>query len=190
MVIGVTGTPAAGKSTFAREILTEVPGSELIELNDIVGEFKLFSGTDETGARIVRLAELGAKVKERIKNDGKNRCAIIVGHLVPEIKLKYDMIIVVRANLRELIKRMERRSYEREKLKENIVSESIDYCGVKSAELCEETYEVEHEKEKKEMLKYIRERSNGISENKPEVREISKMDELLDLVTDGNKYGF
>jgi len=190
MIIGVTGTPAAGKSTFAKEILGELPDSEMIELNDIVERFKLFSGTDKTGSRIVRLAELAAKMKEIIKKSGNNRNLIVVGHLVPEIKLRYDMIVVVRANLKELIKRMEKRNYQKEKIRENIVSESIDYCGVKSMEGCTETYEVESEKERKEILNYIKERDNGKSANKPEAKEISKMSELLELVTDGNTYGF
>lgn len=162
----------------------------MIELNDIVERFKLFSGTDKTGSRIVRLAELEAKTKEIIKQNSKNGSIIVVGHLVPEIKLKYDIIVVVRASLKELITRMEARNYQKEKIKENIVSESIDYCGVKSMEGCTETYEVEGEKERKEILKYIKERDSGKSADKPKVKEISKMNELLELVTDGNTYGF
>ena len=190
MMIGVTGTPAAGKSTFAKEILEELPDSEMIELNDVVKRFKLFSSTDRMGSRIVKLGELEAKMKEILKTDGKKKNIIVVGHLVPEIRLKYDIIVVVRANLKELIKRMEGRKYQKEKIRENIVSESIDYCGVKSGEICTETYEVEGEKEKREILKYIKERDSGKSACRPESKEISKMDELLELVTDGNKYGF
>ena len=190
MVIGVTGTPAAGKSTFAKLILAELPNSELIELNDIVEKFKIFSSTDEMGSRIVRLAQLEAKVKEIISESGNNKNLIIVGHLVPEIKLKYGVIIVVRANLKELIARMEERKYQKEKIKENIVSESIDYCGIKSTEMCTETYEVETEKEKKKILTYLKERSEGKSPEKPESEEISKMNELLELVAEGNTYGF
>jgi hypothetical protein len=57
-------------------------------------------------------------------------------------------------------------------------------------ENCTETYEVEGKKGRKEILKYIKERDSGKSANKPEVKEISKMNELLELVTDGNRYGF
>jgi broad-specificity NMP kinase len=59
-----------------------------------------------------------------------------VGHLVPEIKIKYDMIIVLRIGLKLLVERLEERGYQKEKIRENIVSESIDYCGIKSMEHC------------------------------------------------------
>ncbi|HII09983.1 TPA: AAA family ATPase [Candidatus Micrarchaeota archaeon] len=189
IVIGVTGTPAAGKSTFAKEILGELPESEMIELNDIVDRFKLFSDVDKLGSKIVRLKELEAKMAEIIKEKGMSRNIIVVGHLVPEIKLKYDLIVVVRVNLKGLISRMERRNYQKEKIRENLVSESIDYCGVKSSEMCAETYEIENEEERRKVLNYIKERSAGKSANKPEAKEISKMDELLELVTEGNRYG-
>ncbi len=119
----------------------------------------------------------------------KGKIVIIVGHLVPEIKLKYDAIIVIRANLKELIERMEERKYGREKVKENIVSESIDYCGEKSEIVCKNVYEVESKHEKEQAIEYIKSISDGRPNKHPEKRSISKLDELFDLVNEDNKYG-
>jgi broad-specificity NMP kinase len=189
LIIAVTGTPASGKSTFAKELSAEITNSKVIELNDVVDRFKLFSSIDKLGSKIVKIRELNTKMAEIIKVDRKDSHLIIVGHLVPELELGQDITVVLRVSLRDLIKRLEARHYQKEKIGENIISESIDYCGAKSREQCRETYEAENEKQKKEILKYIKERSKGREVDRPEVREISKLDELLELVTDDNKYG-
>jgi adenylate kinase len=189
MVIAITGTPAVGKSTFGKLLAEELPNSMVIELNDLVDQYKLFSGIDELGARIVKIKELEKKTKELIKEHQKNSNIIIVGHLAPELRIDLDLVIVLRAKLKELIKRLEERGYSIEKVRENLISESIDYCGEKSMDMCREVYEVENEKEKKEILKYIKDRYNNKETSRPEKKEISKLDELLELVTEGNRYG-
>jgi len=184
----VTGTPGVGKSTFAKKLSDTLPNSSLVELNDIVEEYKLYSKIDEMGSKVVKLGQLEEKVKEIIKEQGSASNMIIVGHLVPEINVKYDMIIVLRIGLKKLVERLEARGYQKEKTRENIVSESIDYCGIKSMEHCEETYEVETESEQKEVMDYIMDRTEGKQGKPPEIREISKFKELMELIADGNKY--
>jgi len=184
----VTGTPGAGKSTFAKRLASVLPNSNLVELNDIVDEYKLYSKIDEMGSKVVKLGQLEEKAKEVIKEQGSVSNMIIVGHLVPEIKIKYDMIIVLRIGLKKLVERLEERGYQKEKTRENIVSESIDYCGIKSMEHCEETYEIETESEQKEVMDYIMDRAAGRQGKPPEIREISKFKELMDLIAEGNKY--
>lgn len=187
LIIAVTGTPAAGKSSFAKELSKNIKGSEIIEINDVVDEYKLFSRVDEMGSKVVKLKELDKKMQEIIK-EKKNPNLIIVGHLVPEIKLKQDVTVVLRLNLNELIKRLEARDYQKEKVRENIISESIDYCGLKARETCKETYEIETEKEKREMIDYLISKTSGKSHKAPEIKEISRFEELLELVTSSNKY--
>ena len=103
-------------------------------------------------------------------------------------KIKYDIIIVLRAGLKQLVERLEAREYQKEKIRENIVSESIDYCGIKSLERCKETYEIETESDQKEMVDYIINRASGSPAKPPEVKEISKFKDLMDLIAEGNKY--
>lgn len=188
MLIVVTGTPGAGKSSFAKELSESIPNSKLIEINDIVEEFKLFSSIDKMGSKIVKVKELESKVAEIAKGEREKANVILVGHLAPELKIKPDVAIVVRVGLAELIKRLEARKYQKEKIKENIVSESVDYCGAKMKEQCKNVHEVETERERKEIIGYVKEIASGKDAKAPKQREIKRFDELLDLIANGNKY--
>ena len=76
-----------------------------------------------------------------------------------------------------------------DKLRENLVSESIDYCGVQAAERSKETYEIETESDKKTLSNYIKERLSGQTPEKPKLPDINKLEEMLELVYEGNTYG-
>lgn len=178
-----------GKSTFAKQLAEKLPNSKIIELNDLVDQYKLFSKIDKMGSKVVKLKELEKKMQEITAEEPKESNLIVVGHLLPEIKLKQDLTIVLRLSLKELIKRLEERNYEKEKIKENIVSESVDYCGTKAKETGNKTYEIETDAEKKEMIDYIVSKAAGNPNKEPEMKDISRFDELLELVTTDNKYG-
>lgn len=144
---------------------------------------------DRLGSKVVKLKELESKLTEMIKEQSKEYNTIIVGHLVPELSLGEDVVVVLRVGLRELIKRLKERSYEKEKVRENLVSESVDYCGLKSKDICDEVYEIETEAEKGEMIEYLSKRASGKPSRKPKSVEISRLDELMSIVTEGNEYG-
>jgi adenylate kinase len=190
LVIAVTGTPGAGKTSFAK-MLSEQTGLRAIEVNDIVEEKKLFSGIDEHGSKIVKMQELKKELKalEKSEKEAGKPAIMFVGHLLADLKLDYDISIVVRANLKELISRLESRSYEKDKLRENLISESIDYCGFQIAELSKETYQVEKESDKEAAIRYLKERLAGNDVEKPNLPEINKTDEMLELVYEGNTFG-
>ncbi len=188
MVIGVTGTPAAGKSDFAKKLGEALPSSMVVELNGIVEAQGIYSSIDDDGSKVVVLDALEKAIEKAISDsNGKN--LIITGHLAQEIVIKYDMIVVIRAHLKDLIERMEARGYPEGKIRENLVSESVDYCGVKSMEMCDETYEVCTDAEKAGMISYIISIASGKQAPKPDKNEISRLDELLELATGKNKYG-
>src|SRR5260370_42639039 len=105
-----------------------------------------------------------------------------------ELKIKSDITVVLRINLNELIERLEERNYQKEKVKENIISESTDYCGIKAEESSKAVYEIEEEKDKDEMVKYIASIISGKPKKKPQKKEINKFDEMFELITTGNKY--
>jgi broad-specificity NMP kinase len=190
VVIAVTGTPAVGKTKFA-EALSKETGIAAVEVNDIVEKKMLFSGVDENGSKIVKMQELKKEINELEKQAAGSgqKAVILVGHLLADLKLDYDVTVVVRANLVELISRLEGRGYPKEKVKENLVSESIDYCGAQAAERSKETYEVEKEADKSAAIVYIKELLAGKTPNAPELPAINKMDEMLELVYEGNSYG-
>lgn len=186
LIIAVTGTPAAGKTTFA-ESLCEAIKVKPIEVNNIVESKLLFTGIDENESKIVKMEELEDEIK-KVQEAG-DPVIVLVGHLLCDLRLKYDIAIVVRAKLTELILRMEERSYSKEKVKENLVSESIDYCGAQVAEKAKETYEVEGDEEKALIIDYIKERAAGGTPKPPKLSAINKMDEMLELVYNDNVYG-
>jgi adenylate kinase len=190
IVIAVTGTPTAGKTTFATSLSKET-GIKAIEVNDIVEEKKLFTGVDEHDSKIVKMAELKKELKqvEKTASAAGQPAIILVGHLLADLDLDYDITVVVRANLLDLIARLEGREYPKEKVKENLVSESIDYCGVNAAEKSKETYEVEKDEDKAIVTAYIKERVEGKDPKAPDYPEIDKLEEMLMLVYDGNVYG-
>src|ERR1700734_3580053 len=101
LVIVVTGTPGSGKSSFANELTDALPDSRIIELNDIVDEFKLFSSVDKMGSKVVKLKDLESKVKGIMKETAST--IVFVGHIAPEITINPDITVVTRVTLKELI---------------------------------------------------------------------------------------
>ncbi len=189
LVIAVTGTPGTGKTTFAQSLSKET-GIKPVEVNDIVEEKKLFTGVDENGSKIVKMQELKKEIKALIKKvQPEMKGVILVGHLLADLQLDYDIAIVTRSNLKGLVERLEKRAYPKDKLRENLVSESIDYCGVQVAERSKETYEVESESDKATLSSYIKDMLSGQITEKPKLPAINKLEEMLELVYEGNTYG-
>lgn len=135
--------------------------------------------------------DLSASIKKETKTQkskDEGESIILVGHLIPDLAITPDLVVVIRISLAELIKRLEERKYPKDKIRENIVSESVDYCGARSNDRWETVYEIETDGEKKEMISYISDIINGSNSTPPKKREIDKLEEILDLVYEGNKY--
>ncbi|MCW6159475.1 MAG: AAA family ATPase [Candidatus Micrarchaeales archaeon] len=188
LIIAITGTPGAGKSTLAKEFANEIPNSRVIEINDIVNKYKLYSGRDKFGTKIVRLGALTAALKKEIRKS-IGMTIFVTGHLAPELRLHYAVAIVKRSGLETLARRMEERRYPNEKIRDNLIAEATDYCGGKISRMCGETYEVESASDIKRVKNYIAALAEGKSAKKPRKREINKLNDLLKLVKKGNRYG-
>lgn len=150
-LVGVTGTPGAGKSTFARR-LAKATGFSLLEVNSVIESDRALYRLSGSGEKIARLLPLGRRIRKLVK--GNN--TVLVGHLVQDLELKYDCIIVVRHGIADLMKRLSARGYGKPKIRENLVCEALDCCGVKAAEIAREVFEVETEREKARMLSMMR----------------------------------
>jgi broad-specificity NMP kinase len=188
LIVTVTGTPGTGKTYFAKRIASSIKDSSLIELNDLVGKYKLFTKKDKFGTRIVQLGRLNSVLASELKKN-KSKTIIIVGHLAPELNYKSNIAIVTRCGLERLSKRLKERKYPREKAAENLTSEAFDYCGLKIAENCRETYEIVTDSDKKRIISYLNAISSGKKVVKPKKKSISKFADLLKLIKAGNKYG-
>ncbi len=129
MRIAITGTPGTGKTTCSKGITGRC---EILHLNDIMKEKKLYQGFDEE--RQTLIADIEAIEKEL---DGKDNIVIDshISHL-----LNVDKVIVLRCHPKELKKRLERRVYSEEidikkSIEENTSAEALDVILVESIEI-------------------------------------------------------
>lgn len=138
-IVAITGTPGVGKSTFARKLALNLD-ARLIDVNSIVNEFGLFSGYDKDGAKLVELNALKKQLEKMIRSIGGS--VVVEGHLLCEIKIKGASVIVLREHLETIKKRLLKRRYPVTKVRDNIVSEALDYCGIRSHANYAEVFEV------------------------------------------------
>lgn len=180
MLIAVTGTPGTGKSRFAIDLTRLLGDVKVIEANDIVEKHGLYSGIDKYDAKIVRIRPLTRHLKSEIRKT--KTTTIIVGHLAADLDLHYDICVVTRSKLARLAMVFRQRRYSKEKARENLFAEALDYCGVEVLQRAKETYEVETGKDKKEIMLYIKKRVAGKRVKRPAPRQISAMPELLSKI--------
>ena len=129
-IIAVTGTPGSGKSTVAR-MLAEKIGAELVGVNEFIRERKLATRYEKDGTAVVGINLLEREInKELLKRKG---IVVIEGHLLCELKIRNSCIIIVREHLPTIISRLKKRGYSISKIRDNIVSEATDYCGINAS---------------------------------------------------------
>ncbi len=134
----VTGTPGVGKTTVTKA-LAKLLNAELIDVNAVIKEKKLFEkkpgerklGEREKTVKTVKLAAL-KRVLERILKTKKN--AVAESHLLCEMRLPCDAVIVLRCDPRVLDARLRARGYPLWKVRENVLCETLDYCLIKALE--------------------------------------------------------
>lgn len=136
----ITGTPGTGKTTLT-PILAKKIGAKAYSSNSIVNTYKLYSGRDEFGSKIVKIEALLSQIK-KIINSQKDGTLIFEGHLLCDIKIPNATAIVLREHLQTIKKRLQKRGYPTKKIKDNLVSEAIDYCGNASQSNYKKCFEI------------------------------------------------
>ncbi|MGC8496086.1 MAG: adenylate kinase family protein [Candidatus Micrarchaeia archaeon] len=188
-VIGITGTPGVGKSTFAKRLARET-NSKIVEINDVVEKYKLFNGIDKEGSKIANMRKLSAKLNSIVAKSKEN--CIVVGHLLPDLKLHIDICITLRYDPLKLAKRLEARNYPMAKIGENLVAECMDYCGEKiaSGKNAKEHFEINSasERQKSTVINYTKKRLKGKRAKMPKFEKIDSFRALEKLAKMG-KYG-
>ncbi|MEM0149634.1 MAG: AAA family ATPase [Candidatus Micrarchaeaceae archaeon] len=154
MLIGITGSPASGKSAFAKMLRSKAKALRILEINDAAKKYTAYSSKDDDGTIVADMRRLNSAVKSELKILSGNNVAI-VGHMMQELLIKPDICITVRAKPSILYKRQKARGYSLKKIKENMISEALDYCGEGASKMCRNSFEVETLIEKKEMAKYV-----------------------------------
>jgi adenylate kinase len=122
MRIVITGTPGTGKTRVAEE-LAGILGVRFISIRRLVEKEKIFEVKGME--RVVDVNKLEKVLKKTLRN---KRNYVIEGHLACETRLPCDYIFVLRTHPRELRKRLLSRGYSAKKIRENLMSEMLDYC--------------------------------------------------------------
>jgi len=132
MAIIVTGSVGTGKTTLAKKLAKDL-NHKYIDVNKIISENKLDEGYDEERkCKIIDTKKLNKVLIVMIK---KEKNLVIDSHLSHYLPGKYvDKCIVTKCDLKELEKRLKKRKYSKEKIRENLDAEIFDVCLIEAKE--------------------------------------------------------
>lgn len=124
MKIVLTGTPGTGKTELGKKLSEEL-GIPVLNEKDFALKIGIGKWDHEENELEVPLKKLQSGMEKELKNQ---KSLILEGHLLCEIKLPVDLVIVLRTHPELLETRLEYRRYKPEKLADNVFVEGIDYC--------------------------------------------------------------
>ena len=134
-VVIVSGVPGTGKTTVSKKLAKKLNFSYL-DVNETIKKYKLSRGYDKKRkTNIVDVKKLNmALIKEinnfknTIKKNSKNGI-IIDSHLSHYLPKKYvNLCIITKCGLKELERRLKKKNYSKQKIRENLDAEIFDIC--------------------------------------------------------------
>lgn len=124
MKIGITGTPGIGKTSVSKQLAefykTKPLNEKEFALKEGIGSFDV-----DENELVVPLPLLEEKLNKFLK---KKRNVVVEGHLLCEIKAKFDYLVLLKCDPELLELRLEERGYKAEKIQDNVFCEGIEYC--------------------------------------------------------------
>ena len=139
-ILVITGTPGSGKTTLAEALHRRLKNSNMISVNSLIREKKFFISREKDGTLIADMGKLGRHLRQEARNT--KGTLILEGHLLCEIGIPGATAIVIREHLNTLEKRLLKRGYQWSKIRDNLISEAIDYSGSTARMNYKKVYEI------------------------------------------------
>lgn len=137
MIISISGVPGTGKSDIAKNLSKKLH-ARLIIINDLIKNKEIIYNFDSRRkTKVVDIKHVQKAVDKHIIN-GIN---IVEGHLSHLIKS--DIVIVLRANPKKLVKRLEGRKWKKSKIIENVQAEMLDAVTIEAIENNKNVFEID-----------------------------------------------
>ncbi len=130
-IIVVSGTPAAGKTRLSKK-LSKILDFRYTDVNNLIKKEKLYDSYDKSKrCYVVNTKKLNNFLKSLIKDSEKD--LIIDSHLSHFLPKKYvDLCIITTCDIKILNKRLEKRKYSKNKIKDNLESEIFEICLIEA----------------------------------------------------------
>ena len=127
----ITGTPGTGKTVLAKDLAEKLSYS-CVDVNKIIAKYHISEGYDEKRkTKIIDTKKLSKSLIKEISSLKKTKVEgiIIDSHLSHYLPKKYaDLCIVTKCDLKTLKKRLKKKKYHKDKIRENLDAEIFDVC--------------------------------------------------------------
>ena len=124
MRLVITGSPGTGKTTIGKMLARRLKAGYVNE-HDLALEKGIGKYDHDNAELVVPLKDLR---RETIALLSKNKDIVLEGHMLCEVRLPADAVIVLCVHPEILEARLEAKGYKAEKLQDNVFCEGIDYC--------------------------------------------------------------
>jgi len=121
MFIALTGTPGTGKTSVSNILKDD--GFDVLSINEIALKNKFISGLDRK--RKTKILDLDRLNDYILKNYSSDNLIFIEGHASHLLEL-ISKVIILRCHPKKLQNRLEKKGWDKLKIRENIEAEALD----------------------------------------------------------------